>query len=189
MIISLQTYLKSITILMGVVMLLSCKNDIQKVNELLPAERRPEMTGQNLVMIYSDSAKIKYKMIASDYVKINKEKEKYEEFRKGIYVVSFDNNEKEMGSIRSKYAKKLEDSMLWEARDQVVIINAKGEKLETELLYWDMNKKIIYTDRYARLTANGQIIEGNDGFESDQNLEHPVFKNITGSVEVEKQEP
>lgn len=30
--------------------------------------------------------------------------------------------------------------MLWEARNEVVIINAEGKKLETELLYWDMKK-------------------------------------------------
>lgn len=45
-----------------------------------------------------------------------------------------------IGSIKAKYAKKLEDEMLWEARNEVVIINAEGKKLETELLYWDMKK-------------------------------------------------
>lgn len=75
--------------------------------------------------------------------------------------------------------------MLWEARNEVVVVNAEGKKLETELLFWDMKKEIIYSDRYVRLTADGQIIEGNNGFESDQNLNNPVFKNITGKVEVE----
>ena len=76
--------------------------------------------------------------------------------------------------------------MLWEARNEVVIVNAEGKKLETELLFWDTNKGIIYSDRYVRLTSEGQIIEGNNGFQSDQNLEHPVFYGITGKVEVEK---
>jgi hypothetical protein len=38
------------------------------------------------------------------------------------------------------------------------------------------------------LSADGQIIEGNNGFHSDQNLNHPVFENISGSIEVEKQQ-
>lgn len=172
---------------MGAIMLLACKNDIQEVNKLLPPDQRPEMTGNDLVMIYSDSAKIKYKVITPEYLKIKREKEKYEEFPKGIYVISYDQTGKEIGSIKSKYARKLEDEMLWEARNEVVIINAEGKKLETELLYWDMKKEIIYSDRYVRLTADGQIIEGNNGFESDQNLTRPVFKNVTGQVEVEKQ--
>ena len=182
-------YIKSITILGGIVMLLACKNDLQDVNKLVQPERRPEMTGDNLEMIYSDSAKIKYRVLTPEYLKINKEKEKYEEFPQGIYVISYDKDGEMAGSIRSKYAKKLEEEMLWESRNEVIVINAEGKKLETELLYWDMKKEQIYSDRYVRLTSGGQIIEGNNGFVSDQNLEHPVFLSITGNIEVEKKQP
>lgn len=182
-------YFQSIIVLMGTIMLLSCKNDIQQVKEVARDTIQPEMTGRNLEMIYSDSARIKYKVITPEYLKITRGKDKYEEFPQGIYVISYDSEGKMMGSIKSKYAKKLEDEMLWEARNQVVVVNADGKKLETELLYWDVKKELIYTDRYVRLTADGQIFEGNDGFESDQNLDRPVFKNITGIVEVEKQKP
>ncbi len=119
---------------------------------------------------------------------MTKGSEKYEEYPKGILVISYDKEGKELGSITAKYAKKLEDEMLWEARDEVVIVNAEGKKLETEQLFWDMKKKIIYSDRYSRLSDKGQILEGNGGFVSDQNLEHPVFKRTTGRVEVEKQQ-
>ena len=141
------------------------------------------------MMIYSDSAKIKYKVITPEYLKMTRGSEKYEEFPIGIYVISYDNNGGMMGSIKSKYAKKLEDEMLWEARNEVVIVNAEGKKLETELLFWDMKKEIIYSDRYVKLTSDGQIIEGNDGFKSDQNLNNPVFYGITGIGAVEKIEP
>ena len=141
------------------------------------------------MMIYSDSAKIKYKVITPEYLKMTRGSEKYEEFPKWIYVISYDNNGGMMGSIKSKYAKKLEDEMLWEARNEVVIVNAEGKKLETELLFWDMKKEIIYSDRYVKLTSDGQIIEGNDGFKSDQNLNNPVFYGITGIGAVEKIEP
>lgn len=182
-------YFRSITVLLGTVVLLSCKNDIQDVNRVAADDARPEMTGEELVMIYSDSARIKYKMITPEYKKVTQGKEKYEEFPQGIYVISYDEAGQEAGSIKSKYAKKLEDEMLWEARNEVVIINADGKKLETELLYWDMNKKLIYSDRYVKLTADGQIIEGNNGFKSDQDLNNPVFYGITGQVEVEKKNP
>ena len=169
-------------------MLLACKNDIKEVNALAEREKRPDMTGENLELVYSDSARIKYRVLAPEYIKVNREKEKYEEFPKGIHVLSYDPAGKMIGSIKAKYAKKLEDEMLWEARNEVVIINAEGKKLETELLYWDMKKELIYSDRYVKLSADGQIIEGNNGFHSDQNLNHPVFENISGSIEVEKQQ-
>lgn len=181
-------YMKSIIVLLGAIMLLACKNDIKEVNALAERERRPDMAGENLELIYSDSARIKYRVLAPEYIKVNGEKEKYEEFPKGIHVISYDPAGKMIGSIKAKYAKKLEDEMLWEARNEVVIINAEGKKLETELLYWDMKKELIYSDRYVKLSAGGQIIEGNNGFHSDQNLNHPVFENISGSIEVEKQQ-
>ena len=181
-------YMKSIIVLLGAIMLLACKNDIKEVNALAEREKRPDMTGENLELVYYDSARIKYRVLAPEYIKVNREKEKYEEFPKGIHVLSYDPAGKMIGSIKAKYAKKLEDEMLWEARNEVVIINAEGKKLETELLYWDMKKELIYSDRYVKLSADGQIIEGNNGFHSDQNLNHPVFENISGSIEVEKQQ-
>ena len=181
-------YMKSIIVLLGAIMLLACKNDIKEVNALAEREKRPDMTGENLELVYSDSARIKYRVLAPEYIKVNREKEKYEEFPKGIHVLSYDPAGKMIGSSKAKYAKKLEDEMLWEARNEVVIINAEGKKLETELLYWDMKKELIYSDRYVKLSADGQIIEGNNGFHSDQNLNHPVFENISGSIEVEKQQ-
>ena len=168
-------YMKSIIVLLGAIMLLACKNDIKEVNALAEREKRPDMTGENLELVYSDSARIKYRVLAPEYIKV------------GIHVLSYDPAGKMIGSIKAKYAKKLEDEMLWEARNEVVIINAEGKKLETELLYWDMKKELIYSDRYVKLSADGQIIEGNNGFHSDQNLNHPVFENISGSIEVEQQ--
>lgn len=179
-------YFRSITVLWGAVMLLSCGNDIRQIKEIVGEELKPAMTGKNLEMTYSDSARIKYRVITPEYLKITRGEEKYEEFPRGIYVVSYDRDGKEMGSIRSKYARKLEDDLLWEARNEVVIINAEGKKLETEQLFWDMKQETIYSKRYVRLTSEGQIIEGNNGFKSDQNLNDPVFYGITGQVEVEK---
>lgn len=178
--------LKSITALVGAVMLFSCKNDMEEINRVAGDEILPEMTGTNLEMIYTDSARIKYKVITPEYLKMSEGEEKYEEFPQGLHAISYDTDGKEIGSITCKYAKKLEDEQLWEARNEVVVVNAEGKKLETELLYWDTQKQIIYSDRYAKLSADGQIIEGNRGFKSDQDLKSPIFYGITGELEVEQ---
>ena len=171
---------------MGAVMLFSCKNDMEEINRVAGDEMLPEMAGTNLEMIYTDSARIKYKVITLEYLKMSEGEEKYEEFPQGLHAISYDTDGKEIGSITCKYAKKLEDEQLWEARNEVVVVNAEGKKLETELLYWDTQKQIIYSDRYAKLSADGQIIEGNRGFKSDQDLKSPIFYGITGELEVEQ---
>lgn len=184
-----KCYYRSIIALTGAIMLFSCKNNMQEVNRVASDEVLPEMTGEQLEMIYSDSARIKYKVITPEYVKVSEGKTPYEEFPKGLYAVSYDTEGKMAGSIRCRYAKKKEDEELWEACNEVVVTNADGKKLETELLYWDTKKKLIYSDRYAKLTAGEQVIEGNKGFKSDQDMNNPVFYGITGKVEVEKKNP
>lgn len=146
----------------------------------------PVMSGENIILTYSDSARIKYKVITPEVLKFDKEKESHQEFPKGIYVISYEVDGKEMGTVESKYAKNLEEEMLWELRDQVVVISGE-KKLETELLFWDTKKGIIYTDRYVRLTdrGRGNVIEGNNGLVSDQELNNPVIKNTSGEVEFE----
>lgn len=178
---------QSIAVLLWAVMLFSCKNDMEEVNRIANDEILPEMTGHNLEMIYSDSARIKYKVITPEYLKMSEGEEKYEEFPQGLHAISYDTDGKEIGSITCKYAKKLEEEQLWEARNEVVVINSEGKKLETELLYWDTQEGTIYSDRYVKLTADGQVIEGNRGFKSDQDLKAPVFYGITGEIEVEQQ--
>lgn len=175
--------IQSITVLiLGTVMLCSCKTDQKEIDRIVSRTDRPEMSGENLTLLYSDSARIKYKVITPEYDKYNKEGQKYDEFPKGIHAILYDKEGNEVGSLVSKYAKKLEDEMLWEIRNEVVVVNSEGKKLETELLYWDMKKEFLYTDRYTRFTSGEQMIEGNNGFESDQQLNNPQFKNVTGKI-------
>ena len=106
-----RIFLRGIIVLVGTVMLLSCKNDVQEVNALADDEVRPEMVGYNLELIYSDSARIKYKVITPEYIKTAKGKEKYEEFPKGIYVISYDNTGK-----RGRFYKNLNMPGSWKKR-------------------------------------------------------------------------
>ena len=55
----------------------------------------------------------------------------------------------------------------------------KGEGLILSLLFWDEMKHIIYTDKYVRITTpDGQVIEGNQGFKSDQDMKNIELTKI-----------
>lgn len=173
-------------ILLGVIILFSCQNNsIKEVNKIISRDTlKPIMLGEEMELIYSDSARIRYFIKAPRYAKYKIDKYDFEEFERGIAVKTYDKKQNVIGSIKSLYANKKSKEELWELRDSVVIINSDGKKLETELLFWDMRKKKIYSDRYVRLTSNAQIIEGY-GFESDQDIQSPIFKDISGKVEFE----
>lgn len=170
--------------MVGTIMLFSCKTDLNEINKISSRENMPDMVGYNVELWYNDSTRLKNYVSTPEYIKHSGEM-KFEEFPKGIHTELYGENGELVGSLTSKYAKKMDDSNLWEVRDQVVVLNAEGKKLETELLYWDMEKELIYTHVYACLTTGEQVINGHNGFESDQHLKNPVFKKVTGVVEVE----
>ncbi|GHV65879.1 LPS export ABC transporter periplasmic protein LptC [Bacteroidia bacterium] len=177
--------LSILVLLLFVLVLLSCRNDMNTIRELSDDwDRLPEMSGEDLILAYSDSALIKYKIITSEYSKVTRDDAKIDEFPRGMYVELYDKDEKIEVTIKSNYAHRRNIDNIWEARDKVVVVNQDGTKLETELLFWDMAGKRIYSPQYSRLTMKEKnIVEGHNGFESDQNLQHPVFGKVTGQIE------
>ena len=51
----------------------------------------------------------------------------------------------------------------------VDIQNLKGERFETDLLYWDQNKHTIYSDQFIRIEQPDRIITGH-GFDSNEQM-------------------
>ena len=63
----------------------------------------------------------------------------------------------------------------WSAFGDVVIINhIKGEKMETDTIYWNKAEKQIYTDCYVRLTSDSGLMQGY-GMTSDDRARNSVI--------------
>lgn len=72
-------------------------------------------------------------------------------------------------SIKSDTAYYYNKEGLWKLIGHVDIKNQKGEKFNTELLYWDQNKQRVYSDEFIRIEQPDRIITGH-GFESNQQM-------------------
>jgi hypothetical protein len=63
------------------------------------------------------------------------------------------------------------------------VINEINEKLETEVLFWNQEKDLIYTDRFVKMTSEDELIQG-IGFQSDSHLtKRRIFKE-TGIINI-----
>ena len=62
-----------------------------------------------------------------------------------------------------------------------MVINEKNDKLETEQLFWNQEKDLIYTDRFVKITNEDQITQG-FGFESDTRLQEPENKKVSATM-------
>ncbi len=164
-------------------MLLSCSNPISDVQKYSSDRDDVGMSGKDLTMIYSDSLVVRYKVEAKEYIEYDHDDEKYKEFPEGINVKSYDKSGVFEASIKAQYAKRFEKTQVWEVRNAVEVENAEGRRLNTELLFWDEMKHIIYTDKYVRITTpDGQVIEGNQGFKSDQDMKNIELTKISGEI-------
>ena len=68
-----------------------------------------------------------------------------------------------------------------EAKNNVVIVNAEGEQLNTEHLIWDRKKRIIYSNVFVKITTEDEIIMG-EGFESNEQFSKYKILKPKGTI-------
>jgi LPS export ABC transporter protein LptC len=103
----------------------------------------------------------------------------YTEMKKGMKVEFFNDSMTVNTSITSNYAVRRERERTMEARNRVIVTNAKGERLETEQLTWDENRQLIHTKAHVKVTQNGQIVHS-EGLEADETFTTYKFTKVTG---------
>ena len=173
-------------IVLSITALTGCYKNI----EMIPASAvlsLPSSTGKNIETAFNDSGKIQLVMITPLLEQYDNAEEPYFEFKQGIEVLFHDGNPEPVGTVTAKYAKYIDSKRLWELRDSVVVINEENEKLETELLFWNQQKDLIYTERFVKFTTEDQVIQGT-GFESDSRLTKREIRNISGVIYIDKAE-
>lgn len=163
-------------------MLLSCENSIKEVQDITSHEKAPERSGKDVEFIFTDSTRIKYRAFAVEFIEVKTEDAEFQDFPKGGKITSYDDDGTVAGQIEANYAKHFVSDQLWELRNKVVAVSDDGKTINTELMYWDQGKGLIYSDQYVRIIDNnGQVLEGNS-FTSDDKMNNIILKNVTGEV-------
>ena len=162
------------------ILLISCENKIPVIpkSDLLTL---PSQTVRSFETVLYDSGRIQMIMYSPLVERYDKVGPPYSEFRSGIRVDLYNGQKNIAAKVTSKYAKYTNNDNLWELRDSVVVINENNEKLETEILFWNQEKDLIYTDRFVKITSEDQIMQG-IGFESDSHLNKQKIKKPTAEI-------
>lgn len=163
--------------------ILSCSNDKSAVKIDTNAEEIPSLTAEGFEMLASDSSVIRFKLLTPLFIRHKNEKDPFTEFPKGVKIEKYDANMKVVSSITCQYAKNFDSDDRWEAKNNVVAINYKGDTLKTEYLIWDTNQGKIYSDRFVEIIQKDQIYTG-VGFESNQDFSEYHIKNLKGNMYV-----
>ncbi|MCF8370280.1 MAG: LPS export ABC transporter periplasmic protein LptC [Bacteroidales bacterium] len=173
------------SMLMGASVLFSCTSDIKQINFPVDLSTLPMQSAKNIEILYSDSAVLKIKIVAPVLERYTNKEDPYIEFKDGINVFFYDEDKNIESSLKANYATFDEKTETWEAKEDVVVVNKKGEIINTELLIWDRKNKLLTSDKFVKITTAEEILYG-EGFEADQNFNNYTIHNPKGEINLKK---
>ncbi|HET9570985.1 MAG TPA: LPS export ABC transporter periplasmic protein LptC [Bacteroidales bacterium] len=164
---------------------LACNSDQpQYVHKFKDRASVPGMFTDSVTMLISDSGVIRYRVISEVWKIYDKSVDPYWYYPKKVYFEKFNDSLKTESMVSSDTARYYTRRKLWELRKNVKIINLKGDKFETSLLYWDQYSRRIYSDSFIRIEQGDQTMMGY-GFESNEQLTIYKIKRPMGDFPVD----
>ena len=148
----------------------------------------PSMSSLGVTTLISDSGITRYKIVAEEWLIFDKKNPPYWAFEKGVYLEKFDTLFRIDASIKADTAYYHEKKKLWELKGNVQIHSQRGDKFQTDLLFWDEKKEKVYSDKFIQIEQEDKVIKGY-GFESNQDLTEYEIKNTTSIFTVEDTAP
>ncbi|MFN3938958.1 MAG: LPS export ABC transporter periplasmic protein LptC, partial [Chitinophagales bacterium] len=146
----------------------SCVNDMQEVQQTVAAAEPNVEKGKDIVLYYSNNGNIKIRIKAPTLVRYLTE-EPYTEFSEGLHVDFYDDSSNVISVLTAHYGIRYEKELKTIVRNNVVVINQKGEQLNTEELIWDERKNLIYSEKFVKITTDNEVLYG-EGLEADERM-------------------
>lgn len=183
---------RSITIVLGAIVMLlllpSCGGKKADLGDAITErDSLPMMTTLGVITYISDSGVTRYRMDADEWLVYDRKKPSYWAFEKGVYLEQFDSLLNVDASIKADTAYYYDKQKLWKLMGNVDIKNRKGERFNTELLFWNQSTEKVYSDRFIRIEQPDRVITG-VGFDSNQQMTNYKIRNMGGIFYVDEEE-
>jgi LPS export ABC transporter protein LptC len=172
--------IRTLLVILATGLLYSCGNT--EVKE--PVEYKgPLKEAEKVEMFYSESDKIKIKMMADlVYEFQNGDRE----FPKGLYLEFYNEFGRLESTLRANHAYFFKEENKWRGQGNVEVKNVeKNEQLNTEELFWKPTDQKIFTDGFVTIRQQGDVIYG-EGLDAKQDLSDYTIIKPTGELEVKE---
>ena len=185
----------SITITLGVMVMLllfsslfsACSGRKKELGDAITErDSLPVMDTRGVTTLVSDSGITRYRINTEEWLVFDRKNPPYWAVEKGIYLEKFDSLFQVEASIKADTAYFYNKEELWKLIGNVDIQNLKGERFNTELLYWDQRKQKVYSDQFIRIEQPDRIITGR-GFESNQQMTVYTIRQPEGVFYVDEE--
>ena len=181
-----ESRIKAALLIVGTAALtMACSQDEKPTAPALHnRDKLPIMTTTGVSKLISDSGVIRYKLIAEDWKVYDRTKPQKQTFMNGIFMEKFDEHFKVAMFLTADTAYWY-DQNLWELRGRVEIRKENGTVFNTNELFWDMGKHIVYSSKFVHIVTPQQELKG-VGFRSDEELTNYEITNSAGVCAVQK---
>lgn len=163
----------------------ACENDLDKIHTVTSIDHMPDASGSNYEILYSDSFRVQVRILAPEIERYARVEDPYIKFPKGMTAYFYNDSLEIEAYIKAKDVVYFEKENLWEAKNNVEARNlANGNQINTEHLFWDERKHLIYSNTRSRIVNEEGTFYGENGFEARQDLSWYRLKKSKGVVTV-----
>ena len=164
----------------GLLLLPACKNDLEKVAAVeMPADAPDRVTHQAEYLI-SDSGRVRNRLRAGRIAEWAAAPRRIE-LSGGLELVFLEADGTVRSTLTARRGTILADERRMEVNEQVVFINAQGERLETEQLVWLQDSARIVTDKPVRVQRGADVVHG-VGLTAAEDMSTYTISRVTGEL-------
>lgn len=170
----------------SVLLLVSCKNTNEEIENLTGTSKAHQLDkATDVTMYYSDKGQLKAVIFAKEFLRNEAAKPAYADIKKSLKVEFYNDSLKIESTLTAKSARIYEVEGNVIVRENVVVVNKKGEQLNTEELVWNQKLDKFYTDKKVTITtAPNQVMYG-EGLEANADFSWYKINNLRGNIAVD----
>jgi LPS export ABC transporter protein LptC len=166
-------------------LLMAACSDPETERQTYTQEDTLKEVGREVEILYSDSAIVRVRVTGPLLYYYSDRDNPRQEFPAGIKIDFLAPDQSVKSVLTAKTAVRRQEKGTVTARDSVVMITAKQEKLETEELIWDERTAKVRTDKFVKVTKPGEILYGY-GLEAEQDFSYWKIIVPKGKIKVEQ---
>ena len=171
-------------LLLGMLVISACENDLNKIKEISAKEsEKPEQVTTNVDVLYSDSAFVRVHLVTPkmvEYTDTAKNAQPYRTTPNGIRITLYDTTRLEMATLVADSAIQFDRTKIMEFHRNVVVTTPQGKTFKSEELIWDQKAKRIYSNKPSQLTDVDGLVLNGMRFWSDERLNNPHMESTYG---------
>ena len=161
----------------------SCENNLEKIQAIISLQDFPDASGYKYEILYSDSLRVRVRILAPEIQRYARAEEPYTDFPKGMTAYFYNDSLQIMSIIKAKDVVYFENERLWEAKTDVEARNLEnGNQINTEHMFWDEAKQEIFSHTHSRIVSNDGTFYGEEGFVAKQDLSWYRLKGVKNST-------